>query len=197
MGTGRTPARRQQCVGDRRRTTGVVYLALLVLLAVVSMWAANAMRVGEVHGQRDAEEELLAIGRDFTHALQLYASATPAGLPRTPSALEDLLRDPRYPNMTRYLRRLPEDPLTGKPDWMLVRDVHGRIVGVHSASQLVPIRREGPAGQMPATGSNWRSYSEWVFWGLEANLTDRRLGQSLPQRDTTPRSGLTRGNGNE
>lgn len=162
-GKGRHCSARLHCGWNGAR--GFTYLALLALLAILSAWAAHSLRLGEIHGQRDAEEELLAIGREFTRALQLYAAATPAGLPRAPGSLEDLLRDPRYPGVVRHLRRVPEDPLTGKADWVFIRDAYGRLAGIHSASQLVPIRRVGPGDQVPESGRQWRSYSEWVFWG--------------------------------
>lgn len=155
----------------RHRTAGATYLGLLVLLAVASVWTATAVQVGEIERQRDAEEELLSTGREFTRALQLYASATPTGQPRAPSSLDDLLRDPRYPGVTRHLRRIPLDPMTGRSDWRVVRDPHGQILGIHSASRLKPIRKEGPAGQFPASETHWSSYADWVFWGAGGAAT--------------------------
>jgi hypothetical protein len=152
--------------GRRPSSSGWTYLAMLVLLSGVSAAAAYLLRLGEIHGQRDAEAELLRIGEEFTRAFQSYAAATPTGMPRRPMTLQDLTRDPRYPDVVRHIRRIREDPITRKSDWALIRDAQGAIAGIHSASTLAPIRQLGPNAAERSSLSNRPSYADWVFWTM-------------------------------
>lgn len=148
-----------------RAPRGIAYLALMIAVAVIGLVAANAVQLGAVHGQRHAEEELLYVGSEFQRALGRYADATPVGLPRAPNALDELLRDPRYPGVVRHLRRAYVDPMTGGADWVWVRDAQGRIVGVHSASERKPLRSSGFDATLAHLEGDKASYREWVFWG--------------------------------
>jgi type II secretory pathway pseudopilin PulG len=149
----------------RSAQRGVAYLALMMAIAVLGMAAVYTVRVGKSMSQHDAEEELLAVGLQFQRALQSYANATPAGLARTPTTLDDLLRDPRHPGLVRHLRQIPSDPLTGRPDWVPVLDPQRRIVGLHSASKLKPLKSAGFARELAALEGEKSSYVEWVFLG--------------------------------
>ncbi|GAB7524991.1 hypothetical protein [Paraburkholderia sp. 2C] len=124
-----------------------------------------------------AEKELLAIGAEFQRALQSYSSATPIGQPTQPRTLEELLRDPRYPNVVRHLRKVYEDPMTGKADWVLVMSPDGQtIVGIHSASHAHPIQ----ISHFPVAFqgfANRKSYTDWVFVARFPALTQ---GQRPP-----------------
>lgn len=144
---------------------GVAYLALMIVIALIGVVTANAVQLGSVHGQREAEDELLFIGEELQDALRRYADASPLGLPRAPRDVNELLRDPRYPGVVRHLRKLYVDPLTGETDWVMVFDMQGRIVGVHSRSSRKPIRNTGfKAGLSHLEGRN-ESYQSWMFWG--------------------------------
>ncbi len=56
-----------------------------------------------------------------------------------PAKLDDLLRDPRFPNVVRHLRKLYNDPMTGE-DWELVTDPAERIIGVRSSSDVATLQ---------------------------------------------------------
>lgn len=116
--------------------------------------------------RRDAERELLAIGAEFQQAFRSYAGiAAGAVAPMSgqgPRSLDDLLKDPRVPGVRRHLRQLYADPLTGKSEWGLVLDAHGRIVAVHSLAAGKPIRQAGFEPQFTAM-ENAESYRQWVF----------------------------------
>lgn len=155
---------------------GYSYLWLLFVVALMALGMAVATQVHVTASQRDKERELIAIGRQFRSAIASYyegpsdlrlgvvtAPVVPGerDYSRYPSTLADLLRDPRFPNVRRHLRKVFVDPMTGRSDWGLVmRD--GRLIGVHSLSKRRPIRQ---AGFEPdnAHFENTRSYSEWVF----------------------------------
>jgi hypothetical protein len=57
-----------------------------------------------------------------------------------PRELQDMIQDERAPQITRYLRRVYEDPITGMADWTLIRAPDGGIMGVASSSQLKPLK---------------------------------------------------------
>jgi len=100
---------------------GFTYLSVVILVAIIGIVSAATLRLGVVMQRAAAEEELLRIGAEFSDALQSYASATPAGQAAFPPSLKELLKDPRFPQVRRHLRRIYVDPMTGKPEWGLIR----------------------------------------------------------------------------
>ncbi|MEC4590288.1 hypothetical protein VPG91_04755 [Nitrospirillum amazonense] len=142
---------------------GFTYLGLLIILAIIGVVAAASLQAGALMQRRQAEESLLDIGSDFRTALRSYADSTPAGLPRSPRTLQDLVRDPRYPGVRRYLRRVPPDPLGGDQPWGLVMSPDGAgIIGIYSRAPGHPIKQDN----FPAAYQDFRnrdSYADWVF----------------------------------
>jgi type II secretory pathway pseudopilin PulG len=154
-----------------RADSGYAYLALMIAIAVIGVAAAAAAQLGAIYQRRMAEEELLFVGGEFQRALVSYAMATPVGQPTQPRTIDELLRDPRYPNPVRHLRKRYADPMTGKADWVLVMSPDGQtIAGIHSASKAHPIK----VAQFPAEFQGFekkRSYTEWVFIARFPTLT--------------------------
>ena len=149
---------------------GLAFIALLLIIAVIGVIASSAVRLGAVSAQRSAEEALLDIGGEFQRALVRYAQATPNGLPREPATLEALLRDPRYPGVVRHLRQIYSDPLTGAPDWVLLRNAAGGIVALHSRSHRTPVKQAGfdrPLSHLASRQA--RTYQDWLFIGPSAD----------------------------
>lgn len=148
---------------ERRRITGFTYIGVLIIVALLAISAAAAVQVGSVVQRRQAEDQLLGIGLEFKSAIRSYFEATPVGMPsNAPARLSDLLRDPRYPNVKRHLRKIYDDPLTGKPDWGLVLSPDGGILGVYSKAEGVPIRQDNfPDEVFHFRGK--KSYRKWVF----------------------------------
>ncbi|MYM96326.1 type II secretion system protein [Rugamonas sp. FT81W] len=109
--------------------------------------------------RRDKERELLFIGHEFRHALEGYNKANGAG--QYPLTLEELLKDPRFPSAKRHLRRLYNDPITGKPDWALVLQ-QGRIVGIRSTSAQRPIKQDNFDDDDAGLAKKPR-YADWLF----------------------------------
>jgi type II secretory pathway pseudopilin PulG len=140
----------------------MIYLALLLGVALIGGLSAVSLKVAQTIQLRGAEAELLAIGLEFRSALQSYADATPNGLPNTPDSLSELLRDARSPGIQRHLRRIYHDPLTGKPEWGIVRGPDRRIVGIHSLSQGEALKRENFSAEL-AYLSGTKEHKDWVF----------------------------------
>lgn len=109
-----------------------------------------------------AEQALLEIGEDFRRALDSYRTATPIGQRTSPATLHDLLRDPRYPSVRRHLRRLPVDPITGRPDWGTVRGPDGGIAAIHSQSAAMPLKQANFSASWQSLAGKTR-YRDWEF----------------------------------
>lgn len=134
------------------------------MLIVASMGAALAatVQVWSTVVQREKERELLFIGEEFRKALKGFAAAARNTNERAPRTLEDMIKDPRYPDTRRYLRKLYVDPITGKREWGLQKDPSGGIVGVFSLSEAKPLKvAEFSARDRDFEGK--AKYSEWIF----------------------------------
>jgi type II secretory pathway pseudopilin PulG len=141
----------------RGRCSGFTYVGLLFLIAVIGISLAIAGEVWQNAQRREKEQELLFIGNQFRRALTLY-QANGAG---NPARLEDLLKDPRSPNVRRYLRRIYRDPMTGSTEWGLVKSGDA-ITGVYSLSGQAPLKK----AQFSLADQDFegkQKYSEWVF----------------------------------
>jgi len=149
-----------------RRSGGFTYLGLIIFIAIIGIASAASLQVGSILERRAAEEELLDVGAAFLDALVSYYAATPAGQAATmPQSLEDLLKDPRYPNTLRHLRKLYVDPLTGKAEWgtIMMPSAGGvGIIGVYSLSEAAPIK----VGNFSTRFQDFQgkaSYRDWKF----------------------------------
>ncbi|MCU6496442.1 type II secretion system GspH family protein [Rugamonas sp. A1-17] len=142
-----------------RRQRGFAYLWTLMLVAFMGVGLTIAADLYATAMRRDKERELLFIGHEFRHALEAYNKANGAG--QYPLTLEDLLKDPRFPSAKRHLRRLYNDPITGKPDWALVLQ-QGRIVGIRSTSAQRPIKQDNFDDDDAGLAKKPR-YADWLF----------------------------------
>jgi hypothetical protein len=112
--------------------------------------------------RREKERELLFIGHQFRAALGQYVLANAGGVQGIyPATLDDLLKDPRFPNVHRHLRRLYRDPVTGKSEWGLIMQ-QGRIIGVHSLSDQLPIKQDNFEPDDVAFRAK-QHYADWAF----------------------------------
>jgi type II secretory pathway pseudopilin PulG len=146
----------------KSRSRGFSFLWLLIVVALIGVGLSTAVQIESVAIQRDKERELLAIGSQFRNALARYYETRLDGHSREyPASLDDLLKDTRQPGLTRHLRKIFVDPITAKPGWGLLW-VKGRIAGIHSLSDAVPIKQSGfEAEDMVFVGK--QKLSEWVF----------------------------------
>lgn len=134
---------------------GVTLLGLLIGLAG-SSWQTIV--------QRAREEDLLWKGNRIRQAIGLYYETSHGGetaLKRYPRTLDDLLKDPRFLDTRRYLRRLYPDPMTGQ-EWELITEPGGRVMGVHSTLDKLPFKQDG----FTEDNENFtekESYRQWEF----------------------------------
>jgi type II secretory pathway pseudopilin PulG len=145
---------------------GFTYLGVLLLIAVSSIALAATGTLWATGIQREHERQLLWVGGQYAQALRSYYRASP-GLAQYPQELAELVEDNRFPQPQRHLRRLYRDPITGSDDWGLMRAVDGRITGVYSRSQALPLKRNG----FDALWSGFEGlehYSDWQFVAEQA-----------------------------
>jgi type II secretory pathway pseudopilin PulG len=147
----------------KTRQQGFTYLSLVILLAIIGLVGAAALKVEALMARAAAEEELLETGAAFSAALDSYAAATPQGKPTQPPTLQDLLKDTRFPTIRRHLRKVFIDPISGKAEWGItyIGDKTG-IVGIYSLSQAQPLKLANFDDRFQ-NFENKQHYAEWKF----------------------------------
>ncbi|WP_332847864.1 type II secretion system protein [Massilia sp. S19_KUP03_FR1] len=146
-----------------RRQQGFTYLSLVILLAIMGLVGAAALKVESLLARAAAEQELLEIGAAFSAALDSYAAATPQGKPTQPPTLQDLLKDNRFPTIRRHLRKIFVDPISGKAEWGItyLGDKTG-VIGVYSLAQAQPLKLAN-FDQRFQNFENKTHYADWKF----------------------------------
>lgn len=152
--------RQRRC--SRRAARGFAWLVVLALLGVASAAGAVVAQRWTDRIAREKERQLLRIGDAYARALAEYHAESPGSDKRYPPSLEQLLLDTRFVGMRRHLRQLYPDPFTGQPDWVLLRDPRGDIIGLHSRSERRPWARAAQRldfTDLPAA----ERYTDWLF----------------------------------
>jgi type II secretory pathway pseudopilin PulG len=138
---------------------GFTYIGLLVAVVVMGLMLTMVARVWSTTEQREREKQLLFVGHAYRAAISSYYAYGH----KFPSALDELLKDERFPLPRRHLRHLYPDPMTGQADWTLVLTSDGQgIIGVVSRSKAAPIKRAGfPLEDESFKGAD--CYCGWQF----------------------------------
>jgi len=146
------------------RERGLVLLALLIALMLMSIALAGALDVWSLQRRREQEKQLLFAGNQYRLAILRYYRVGRA----YPASVDELLNDTRFPKPFHHLRFAYPDPITGKNDWepMLQGD---RLYGVFSRSQEATIKRAGfPRQYEDFEGA--ATYDGWKFVFLAPGL---------------------------
>lgn len=144
-----------------RRPRGYTYLGVLIAVALAGVALVGTAQLWSTASRREKEAELLFIGDEFRRAIAMYYDSSP-GAKQFPKSLEELLQDKRYPVVRRYLRRNYADPMTGRPDWGIVKGPGDTIMGVYSTSAREPLKRANFPPDYSAFERAER-YSDWRF----------------------------------
>lgn len=141
---------------------GFTYVALLAMIVIIGIVLSAAGQYWSTAMQREKEEELLFRGEQYRLAIQRYYLAKPP--PTLPASLSDLLKDDRFPQAKRHLRRPYKDLITGE-NFNLIRDkaMGNRIVGVYSPSEKTPIKQANFPKPYEGEFNGKQSYNEWKF----------------------------------
>ncbi len=140
---------------------GFTYIGLLIAIALMGIALAGTGVVWHSESRRLKERELLFVGEQYRRAIGSYYERSP-GVKKFPRSVDELLRDPRYPDVQRHLRRAYADPITGSGEWGLVAGPDGGITGIFSLSEEPPIRQVNFPAAL-AGFENRKRYSEWQF----------------------------------
>lgn len=143
----------------KNQQRGFTLMGALILVAMMGAGLAAYGGIASHAAQREKEAELLFRGKEYRQAIERYYKKE-----RTyPKALTELIEDKRYPTPAHHLRRLYPDPLTGQPDWELVKAPEGGIMGVHSKSEAPPIK-SGGFTLADKTFADAPRYADWQFF---------------------------------
>jgi len=144
------------------RAAGFTYIGLLIAVVVLGLALSAVGTVWRTQGQREREQELLFIGRDFRNAIASYYNAAAAGAHQYPQEIDDLLEDKRGPEPRHHLRRYYADPMTGAQDWTIVRVAALGITGIASSAKGEPIKKAGfESGETAFADAT--CYCDWQF----------------------------------
>lgn len=141
---------------------GYTYFGLLFAIALIGLALSGAAMIHSIVQQREKEEELLFVGCEYVHAIKSYYESGSGGINVYPKSIDDLLSDPRTPIKKRHLRRPWKDPMTGKFDWLMIRNKEGQLIGVHSLSQNKTIKKTN-FDELDALLANKKTYQDWHF----------------------------------
>jgi type II secretory pathway pseudopilin PulG len=163
------------------RARGFTYLGVLFLVAFMALALGIAGEVWHTAAAREKEKDLLYAGNQYRRAIERYYVNVMRQYPRT---LEDLLQDPRKPNIERYLRKLYFDPITGKSEWGVVKAPDGGVMGVYSMSEDAPIK----TSNFPAVNKDFEGAAKYSDWKFVYNPTTAQapVGQPGQQPGATP-----------
>lgn len=117
----------------RRASDGFSFVELVVATAVMLVLASAALPLARVSIKRQKEAELHSALRDIRGALDAYKDAVTSGIiggvsvtgsEGYPPDLQTLVDGVVRANSSsgakvKFLRRVPIDPMTGRPDWGL------------------------------------------------------------------------------
>jgi len=174
---------------------GFTYVSVVILVAIIGLVGATSLRLGTTMQRAAAEQALLDIGMEYSNALASYAAATPQGQPNYPKSFAELLKDPRFPQLRRHLRRVYVDPMTGKAEWGLVKaNENGGILAIYSLSKATPIK----IGNFPprfVAFEGKTSLADWKFSGegvqvAGAKGADGQQPGQQPGQPAKPGSGI-------
>ena len=148
------------------RSRGFTYIALLALVALISLALSIAGPTWSDKSRRIHERELLRIGALYADAIGAYKADSPGSLKTYPKSLDDLLLDKRFVGVHRHMRQLYPDPMDPSRPWGVIRDIDGYIVGVFSQDDREPVAA-GPVliGDIALPAA--RHYTDWKFVPVE------------------------------
>jgi len=146
--------------GILNKTSGFTLVVVLAMVVVVGIVASTAITTNSFKAKRDREEELLFRGTEIKNAIASYYLA---GKPKKvfPQSFEQLVKDTRYPNNKRYLRKEYLDPITNT-DFQTIPSMDGGFSGVYSSSNDIPLKQANfPVELVKFEGAT--QYSDWQF----------------------------------
>src|SRR3954447_17090528 len=139
----------------RDRESGYVMMTLLLIMALMTIFAAAILPEITFEIKRDREEEMIHRGVQYSRAIRAYYKK----FGRYPAKIEDL----ENTNQLRFLRKRYKDPLNNK-DFRLLHFGEAKMsmnalggAGIAGASSIGPngtLTSQGAFGQTSSFGGN-------------------------------------------
>jgi type II secretory pathway pseudopilin PulG len=167
-------ARRTGSAENPATSAGFTYIGLLIAVVILGIGLSAVGTVWRTQAQREREQELLFIGREFRAAIAAYYAA---GMHQYPQDISDLLEDKRWPEPRHFLRKLYVDPMTGAQDWTILHTDMLGIVGIASSSIAEPIKKK-EFGKDEDGFADATCYCDWKFTFVARTL--RRRATNVP-----------------
>lgn len=141
---------------------GMALMGALLLILLMGLALAEAGNRWSDMQRREREQELLKVGDTIRKAIGSYYNLSPGMVKQFPPTLESLLKDDRFPNPQRHLRKLYIDPVTQREGWGLLYAPSGGIMGIYSLSGKRPFKtRNFPAPYQDFEKK--KAYIDWIF----------------------------------
>lgn len=118
------------------KQTGLAYLAVLFLVAAISLSLAVVTQNQDTQLKREKEKDWLYVGKQYERAIANYYHLSPNGLKTLPNSVDDLLTDKRFVAPVHHLRKAYLDPLTNQ-HWVQLLNDDKQLTGVVSTLQQV------------------------------------------------------------
>jgi type II secretory pathway pseudopilin PulG len=152
-------ARESECAGSSRaQEKGYILLTMLLVIALMAIFATAALPAFKFVMQRDQEEELIHRGVQYTRAIRAYYKKTG----RYPTRLEDL----ENTNNLRFLRKRYKDPITRR-DFRLLHfgepGVKLTLSGGFNATNIPGASPIGAPGGMSGSGPSSSGFGNSAF----------------------------------
>ena len=124
---------------SRRGEEGYTLVAVVVLLALLTIWLAVAVPKIAKQVQRDRELETIHRGKQYARAIKLYYKK----FGTYPPSVNALMNT----NDIHFLRRKYIDPTTGRDEWTLIRSgqIQAQLPGLSSFGQSPMTSGSSPA----------------------------------------------------
>ena len=146
------------------RQRGAALIMLLVGVSLLGLMAGLAGSSWQTVVQRAKEADLLWKGNQIRRAIGRYYNTSHGGgaAPKFfPSNLDALLKDPRFLETRRYLRKLYPDPMTDEA-WVIIKGEAGRVIGVRSTARKKPYKQDN-FREVNSDFAGKEHYSDWKF----------------------------------
>ena len=170
---------------SKSNTSGFTYLVVLGLILILLLSLGVTSEHVSLTKQRELEEELIFVGKQYQRAITSYYIKSPNGFNEFPQNFESLVNDNRSLTSQHHLRKLYRDPITGSDEWGLVKNDLGQITGVFSLSKKVPIKKN--IEFLKEANSTVNTYSDWKFEYIPQSIEIINLEEQIESDDGFPK----------